>query len=362
MNTDPLVSVIVPAYNEAYALPRCLDSVLAQTHGRLEIIIVNDGSSDKTGEVADAYAAKDSRIKAIHQKNAGAGAARNAGLSAASGQFVQFIDADDRIPVDMTAILIAAIGDADIAACGFRMLTMEGNCIIHERVADTPTEGVIPVGDYLRIYSGIADRVGMLIAYSQCNKLFRLDIIRRAGISYHTDMDCWEDGLFNLQYLTHCRQVATVKNTYYDYLLGTEPGEVAAGNVHRPRAGLAVLRVGTFFEEAFHELLLPKDMERSLAVFADFLIIAIVNAARRDAKSPRGEIVAQLRTIVESSHVQRWFKGYRSQPGQSHLIPFLIKRRMPTLLFALARMRADKRYGAYYSERANQRRGLAWFS
>lgn len=91
----PLVSVIVPVYKVEALLPKCVDSLLAQTYDRLEIILVDDGSPDRCGEICDAYAAKDSRIKVIHQKNAGLSAARNAALDMASGTYLMFVDSDD---------------------------------------------------------------------------------------------------------------------------------------------------------------------------------------------------------------------------------------------------------------------------
>lgn len=90
-----LLSVVVPVYNAAAFLPRCLDSLIQQTYSNLEIICVNDGSTDGSAVILDAYAAKDSRIKVIHQENAGVSAARNRGLDAATGEIIGFCDADD---------------------------------------------------------------------------------------------------------------------------------------------------------------------------------------------------------------------------------------------------------------------------
>ena len=94
----PLLSVIVPAYNVECYLGACLSSVVEQSHKNLEIIIVDDGSSDSTGRIADEIAAEDVRVRVIHKENAGLGAARNSGLAAATGDYVTFVDSDDEVP------------------------------------------------------------------------------------------------------------------------------------------------------------------------------------------------------------------------------------------------------------------------
>jgi len=121
---EPLISIIVPAYNiEAY-LPRCLDSLLAQEYRNLEIIVVNDGSRDHTGAVIDAYAAKDSRIIAAHKENGGVTSARLHGLSKATGEWIGFVDGDDSVAPDMFSRLMtnALTYSAEISHCGYRMV------------------------------------------------------------------------------------------------------------------------------------------------------------------------------------------------------------------------------------------------
>lgn len=98
---NPMISVIVPVYNVERYLGKCVDSILAQTHRNLELILVDDGSKDSSGALCDAYAAKDERVHVIHQANAGQAAARNTGIDQAHGEYVGFVDADDWIEPDM---------------------------------------------------------------------------------------------------------------------------------------------------------------------------------------------------------------------------------------------------------------------
>jgi glycosyltransferase involved in cell wall biosynthesis len=110
------ISVIVPVYKVENYLHRCIDSLINQTHQNLEIILVNDGSPDKSGDICDEYALKDSRIIVIHNKNEGSSCARNAGLDVATGEFISFVDSDDSIDTIMLQTMLSAIQEHNLEA------------------------------------------------------------------------------------------------------------------------------------------------------------------------------------------------------------------------------------------------------
>ena len=116
------ISVIMPVYNVAAYLPQCLDSVLSQDHRELEVILIDDGSTDGSGEICDTFAAKDSRVKVIHQKNSGAAAAKNAGLRIATGYYLSFVDSDDYLEPDVYGYMVETLKTtgADAAQFSFR--------------------------------------------------------------------------------------------------------------------------------------------------------------------------------------------------------------------------------------------------
>ena len=115
------ISIVIPIYNVEKYLPQCLDSVINQTHQNLEIILVNDGSTDSCGEIGEEYAAKDPRIKVIHKENGGLSDARNAGIKVATGEYIAFIDSDDFVAVDFCEKLLETLleNTADVAECDF---------------------------------------------------------------------------------------------------------------------------------------------------------------------------------------------------------------------------------------------------
>ncbi len=118
-----LVSVIIPAYNIEDYIGRCLDSVCSQTYKNLEIIVVDDGSSDCTAQILDGYKEKDHRVKVIHKENGGVSSARNEGIDVASGDYIGFVDGDDWIDPKLYEVLVEMIEEnADIAHCGYQMV------------------------------------------------------------------------------------------------------------------------------------------------------------------------------------------------------------------------------------------------
>ena len=121
MNEDILVSIIVPVYKVENYLDKCLESIIAQTHKNLQIILIDDGSPDGCGQICDEFAKNDSRITVVHQKNMGLSAARNAGFEIMEGKYIGFVDSDDYIAADMYESLLNAIEkyDTDISMCSY---------------------------------------------------------------------------------------------------------------------------------------------------------------------------------------------------------------------------------------------------
>ena len=121
MSAPPLISVIVPVYNAEPYLHRCVESILSQTHANIEVLLINDGSADASGMICDTFAEKETRVRVIHQANGGASSARNAGLDAARGSWIGFVDADDRIDAYMYEKLLRAAAESGkhLASCGY---------------------------------------------------------------------------------------------------------------------------------------------------------------------------------------------------------------------------------------------------
>ncbi|MGO5375156.1 glycosyltransferase family 2 protein [Bifidobacterium thermophilum] len=125
---QPLVSIVIPAYNVADYLDECLESVVSQTYANLEIVLVDDGSTDDTGVKCDAWAKKDIRIRVLHQKNGGLSAARNAGILHCNGEYLLALDSDDRIKQDLVRKCVSSLEDSsvDLVHFGYSSITESG--------------------------------------------------------------------------------------------------------------------------------------------------------------------------------------------------------------------------------------------
>lgn len=219
---QPLISIIIPVYNVEKYLPACLDSVLAQTYRNLEVILVDDGSPDGSGAVCDAYAAKDSRIRVIHQENGGASAARNAGLDLASGSFIGFIDPDDYIEPDMYEILYEQLqsSGADVAQCGY-VWEEEGkeDVFFHNSGEVKLYNGPYCIQELLTVEKPW---------WAVWNKLYRSKLFQE--LRFNEDLRVGEDIFFTFQIFLQMKQLISIKRPLYHYIC--RPFSLAKFNLH----------------------------------------------------------------------------------------------------------------------------------
>jgi len=172
MGSEIKISVIVPAYNVAPWLERCVDSILQQSYPNLEVLLIDDGSNDGTAAIVDACAAKDSRIVAVHQSNAGLVAVREKGIALATGEYVSFVDGDDLIEPDFLERLLknALSYNADISHCGMKYCFYDGRVKLHYGTGEILTlDRITGVNELL---------YGSKIEPSLCNKLYRRELLK----------------------------------------------------------------------------------------------------------------------------------------------------------------------------------------
>ena len=215
------ISVIVPVYNVAQYLPHCLQSLRKQTYDNLEIILIDDGSTDKSGEICDVAAKDDSRIRVVHQENRGVSAARNCGIQMANGEFIGFMDPDDQIAPSMYEELITAIKEkqADASFCSIREVFEDsGFC----REYKPELSGC--VSGEAALYQCLLPRhIGYFT--SMCNKLFvRSALINKEGEipKLNESLSISEDELWLVQVLPRIKKVALLKDAHYTYLMRSD--------------------------------------------------------------------------------------------------------------------------------------------
>lgn len=212
---NDLVSIIIPIYNAAVALPRCLNSLLQQTYRNLEIILVNDGSTDQSEIICNQFSERDNRIKVIKQKNAGPSTARNKGIDAATGKYLQFVDADDFLESDMTETMVSNIKEAELVICGYHAHSTENH--LKQNKVIPPLTGMYRQKDFLKHFSELYQAI---IIPSIWNKLYDREIVMTNQICFKEDIRMGEDLLFNLDYLKRCHTICLIPDLLYHYVMG----------------------------------------------------------------------------------------------------------------------------------------------
>lgn len=205
-----LISVIVTAYNIEPYISRCLDSILSQTYTNLEIIVVDDGSEDRTGEICDKYEARDKRIKVIHQRNEGPSGARNAALAIAEGDYIGYVDGDDWVEQNMYREMYYACEQqgADVAICSYRQI---GNG--KERDHFSNERYILSREQALDTY--ICDDKSYHIYHSVWSKLFRKSVVENIRFSEGRKS---EDIMYTTQALMNCHTCIFLDTPYYNYM------------------------------------------------------------------------------------------------------------------------------------------------
>ena len=215
-----LVSIIIPFYNLEHYIPRCIDSILAQTYDNFEILAIDDGSTDGTAKILSAYAKKEKRVIYVRQDNAGAGAASNAGIEMARGDYLTFVDNDDWVEPSMYEKLVGALeeNEADMSVCNFNL------------VYSNSTENC-----YGTVHSGVADICddvyGYFCRHCACPKpnnyiwtrLYKTALIKNAGIRFE-NFRLGSDTLINFKLLPLLRRVAFINEGLYNYVQRVDSG------------------------------------------------------------------------------------------------------------------------------------------
>ena len=205
----PRISVIIPVYNVAPYLGDCIESLLAQSFADFEVLLVDDGSTDGSGAICDAFAEKDARLVVLHQENGGVCSARNRGIDHARGEFIVFVDADDLVTEEYLEHLMAS--DADMVISGVRKFGAKNVTDAPAQRADFGIEG-------LAAHWNKPPEMNYLYCYPWTRR-FRTRIIRENGIRFDESLFFSEDMCFNMEYYFHAESYTELPYADYGYRL-----------------------------------------------------------------------------------------------------------------------------------------------
>ena len=259
------VSIIVPVYNAQNSIGRCIESILNQDYENIELIAVNDGSKDNSGKILDEYAAKDSRMIVIHKTNSGVSDTRNIAIARASGTYLQFLDADDYIPVDSTKSMVRALeeNNVDLVVSDFYRvvkdnLSLKGS-IVNDKILTRNEYASLMAESPSDYYYGVL-----------WNKLYKASIIKDNAMVMDKDLSFCEDFIFNLEYLMHCSSIYPLQVPVY-YYVKTE-GSLVSKNISLSKLYNAKTNVFKYYDSFFKEILSEKEYARDRLLITKYLI------------------------------------------------------------------------------------------
>lgn len=228
MNTNLLLSVIITVYNEAEYIEKCITSVINQTYTSLDIIIVDDGSSDNSSSICDSYESKDDRVRVIHKSNGGSVSARKVGVSEARGKYITYIDGDDWLLPNHYEQIMRNINDSDIFAFGLSCVYSDDRI---EKLTNEASNGIYVGADLqelksISLYSGKQGKFGLLP--SMCSKVFRTELIKTNMLNVNNDIRMGDDGACTFPSICDATKI-TVDNEIIGYMYRkTKPNSITS--------------------------------------------------------------------------------------------------------------------------------------
>ena len=336
------VSVIVPVYNVEAYLERCINSLIHQTMKEIQIILVDDGSTDKSAEICDAYAVRDLRILVVHKKNEGQGIARNHGLKNAIGEYVCFLDSDDYYELNTCEVLYKHLKEtkADLCCFGYQIDDKDGNLVRRPLIREKIYENQEVTTDFILHYFGDLPEDENLRGFSSCMSVFRMSIIKENKLEFPSERKVLsEDTIFSLEFCKHAKVVATVPQVFYHYCQNAE----SFSQGYRKDKFEKTKILYDILKKYAKEFKVEAQTEVRLAMLIWVNLMACLKQeARRITEFGRKEILKRVKEMCNDEMIQKELPKLRktSLPLQQKLLLFCVTNKLSRLAMEIAYIRA----------------------
>ena len=293
----PMVSIIVPVYNAEQYLRRCVDSILNQEYTDFELFLVNDGSTDSSGDICEEYGDKDHRVIVIQKENTGVSDSRNRALDRARGKYLQFLDSDDWITPDATRLFVRAAEEY-----GCDMVISDFYRVVGERLStkgDIEEEGVLTREEFAaHMMENPADfYYGVL-----WNKLYRRDIVEEHNLRMDTDINWCEDFMFNLEYIRYAKVFYALHAPIYYYV--KRKGSLASQGINISKTVKMKLNVFEYYNNFYKHVLEEEDYEKNRLQVYRFFIDAAGDGTVPPSILPGSKKLGDERVFVNTEILQ----------------------------------------------------------
>lgn len=312
---DIKISVIMPVYKVEDYVARAIESILEQTLADFEFLIVDDGTPDRSGDICDEYAKKDTRIRVIHKENGGAPSARNTAIDLARGKYVYFLDSDDWAGPRMLADMyeMAEKNQADLVVCGFYIDTYYGKEYLSEKIC--VDDRVFTDAESFREDSYRYFDRNML--YTPWNKLYRLDVIRENHLYFPDTL--WDDFPFNLSYLDHVERVVISTNAYYHFIRARAESETSA---YRPDMYEKREEEQDWMEELYRGWGITNEGTKEMVArrYIERMVGCIANVTSSSCTLSGKEQRAEIKKMLHNPRVDSALKAAKPRSGYMKLM------------------------------------------
>lgn len=293
----PMVSIVVPIYNAEQYLRRCVDSILNQEYTDFELLLVNDGSTDASGDICEEYGDRDPRVIVIQKENTGVSDSRNRALDRARGKYLQFLDSDDWITPDATRLFVRAAEEY-----GCDMVISDFYRVVGERLStkgDIEEEGVLTREEFAaHMMENPADfYYGVL-----WNKLYRRDIVEEHNLRMDTDINWCEDFMFNLEYIRYAKVFYALHAPIYYYV--KRKGSLASQGINISKTVKMKLNVFEYYNNFYKHVLEEEDYEKNRLQVYRFFIDAAGDGTVPPSILPGSKKLGDERVFVNTEILQ----------------------------------------------------------
>lgn len=305
---EPEISVIIPIYNSEGFLPKTIESVLRQTRTSFELLLIDDGSSDRSLEICRRYEAADPRVRVFRKENTGVSDTRNLGLDMARGRYIRFIDSDDSLPEDSLENMIRPFEENE------EIDMVIGRFESNSRLEQSSRQGIVGIREFL------AEYVEMIQAFYSgvvWNKMFLNSVIRQHGIRFEPGLQWSEDLLFNLQYYRWCSRIFYVDRPVYGYWQ-------RENSLYAPKQYSLPERMAVEYRRYMASLELVREKDSSLEAKVFDFLMKILYVELSSGENVRN--YGQFRTLLGDPGLTECLNAFRGK--SSYSIYNMLRRRI----------------------------------
>mgnify|MGYP001197840115 CR=1 FL=1 len=344
---DSKVSVIVPVNNDQENISSCIESVLKQNYSNIELLLVDGGSTDHSGNICDEYAIKDNRIKVIHSSNKGPGANRNIGINESTGDFIFFLDSDDYMEDTALYDLIEqskqrdvdiSIGDflkvEDIKISSGHDTYFQNTCVLDKR----------EINNYIRCYLKKPNKFPLFV-YSW-GRLFKSSIIKDNEIRFKEELRTFEDVDFNFVYLQHTNKVCFMNKVVINHTIHSD---YLSETMRIPDNPKKIFGFKEALDSVYAYLSISTDIKTTQKeighAFISYSIIQLIRICGQVQKGNKETVLNLIYENVNDQTLRNSLRHYSPGKGESRMIPFLMKLKLIRLILFVCTLKGKKRYG-----------------